>query len=73
MSLKDRITDDMKTAMRGGDKLRLGTIRMLKAAIQQREVDDRRDMTDPEVLQIIEKHLQTDSWLLLLDVVFSQL
>jgi uncharacterized protein YqeY len=55
MSLKARITDDMKAAMRGGEKLRLGNIRMLMAAIKQREVDDRRDMTDPEILQIVEK------------------
>jgi uncharacterized protein YqeY len=55
MTLKAQITDDMKAAMRSGDKLRLGTIRMLLAAIKQREVDDRRDMTDPDVLQIIDK------------------
>ena len=53
--LKAQITEDMKTAMRGGDKLRLGTIRMLMAAIKQREVDDRREMTDADVLQIAEK------------------
>lgn len=41
--------------MRGGEKLRLGTIRMLMAAIKQREVDDRREMSEAEVLQIIEK------------------
>lgn len=55
MSLKARVNEDMKTALRGGDKLRLGTIRMLMAAIKQREVDDRREMTDGDVLQIIEK------------------
>ena len=55
MSLKARITDDMKVAMRGGEKLRLGTIRMLLAAIKQREVDDRREMSDAENLQIVEK------------------
>lgn len=55
MSLKAQINDDMKAAMRGGEKLRLGTIRMLMAAVKQREVDDRREMTDPEVLQIVEK------------------
>ncbi len=58
MLLKAQITEDMKAAMRGGDKLRLSTIRMLLAAIKQREVDDRREMTDPEVLQIIEKQLK---------------
>ncbi|CAG0940863.1 putative protein YqeY [Gammaproteobacteria bacterium] len=55
MSLKARINDDMKAAMRGGEKLRLGTIRMLMAAIKQREVDDRREMADTDVLQIVEK------------------
>jgi uncharacterized protein YqeY len=55
MSLKARVNEDMKAALRGGEKLRLGTIRMLMAAIQQREVDDRREMSDGEVLQIVEK------------------
>ena len=55
MSLKARINDDMKAAMRGGDKVRLLTIRMLMAAIKQREVDDRREMADADVLQIVEK------------------
>jgi len=41
MSLKDRITDDMKTAMRSGEKERLGVIRMITSAIKQREVDER--------------------------------
>ena len=55
MSLKAQINEDMKAAMRGGEKLRLATIRMLLAAIKQREVDDRREMSDAEVLQITEK------------------
>ena len=55
MTLKARITEDMKAAMRGGEKVRLGTIRMLLAAIKQREVDDRREMSDADVLQIVEK------------------
>ena len=55
MSLKAKVTDDMKAALRGGDKLRLSTVRMLLAAIKQREVDDRREMTDGECLQIVEK------------------
>ena len=55
MSLKARVNEDMKAALRGGEKLRLGTIRMLIAAIKQREIDDRREMTDAEVLQIVEK------------------
>ncbi len=55
MSLKAQVNEDMKSAMRGGEKLRLGTIRMLMAAVKQREVDERREMTDGEVLQIVEK------------------
>ena len=55
MSLKAQITEDMKAALRAGEKDRLGTIRMLLAAIKQREVDDRREMSDAEVLQIVEK------------------
>ena len=54
-SLKDRITEDMKAAMRGGDKERLGTIRMLQAAIKQREVDERITLDDAQVLAVIEK------------------
>jgi uncharacterized protein YqeY len=57
-SLKARITEDMKEALRAGDKLRLGAVRMLLAAIKQREVDDRRDMTDGDVLQIVEKAIK---------------
>jgi hypothetical protein len=55
MSLKAQINEDMKAAMRGGEKLRLSTIRMLMAAIKQREVDERREMADADVLQIVEK------------------
>jgi uncharacterized protein YqeY len=55
MSLKARITEDMKSALRGGDKLRLGTVRMLMAAVKQREVDDRREMGEADILQIVEK------------------
>ncbi len=55
MSLKDRITEDMKAAMRAKDSERLGTIRMLQAAIKQREVDERVTMDDTQVLAIIEK------------------
>jgi uncharacterized protein YqeY len=53
--LKERITEDMKAAMRGGDKERLGTIRMLQAAIKQREVDERITLDDTQVLAVIEK------------------
>lgn len=54
-ALKDRIQDDMKSAMRAGEKERLVTIRMLLAAIKQREVDERTETTDTAVLQILEK------------------
>jgi uncharacterized protein YqeY len=57
-TLKDRITEDMKTAMRGGDKERLGTIRMLQAAIKQREVDERITLDDAQVLAVLEKMIK---------------
>ena len=53
--LKDQITADMKTAMKAGEKERLAVIRMLKAAIQRREVDERIELDDASVLKIIEK------------------
>jgi len=55
MSLKQRITEEMKDAMRARDAARLSTIRLLQAAIKQREVDERREMTDADVLSIIDK------------------
>ena len=55
MTLKARITEDMKAAMRAKDAARLSTIRLLLAAIKQREVDERKDMTDADVASIIEK------------------
>jgi hypothetical protein len=55
MTLKARITEDMKDAMRAKDTARLSTIRLLLAAIKQREVDERKDMTDEDVLAVIEK------------------
>jgi uncharacterized protein len=55
MTLKSRITEDMKTAMRAKDAARLSTIRLLLAAIKQREVDERRDMSDADVATIIDK------------------
>ncbi|MBV9724812.1 MAG: GatB/YqeY domain-containing protein [Gammaproteobacteria bacterium] len=58
MALKDRVTDDMKTAMRAGDKERLATIRLLLAAIKQREVDERITLDDGQVLAVIEKMLK---------------
>ena len=55
MSLKQRITDDMKTAMREKDTARLGTIRLLLAAMKQREVDERIELTDEQIVAIIDK------------------
>jgi uncharacterized protein YqeY len=55
MTLKTRITEDMKIAMRAKDTARLSTIRLLLAAIKQREVDERRDMADADVAVIIDK------------------
>jgi uncharacterized protein len=55
MSLKDRITDDMKAAMRAKDADRLSTIRMLLAAIKQREVDERITLDDAAVVAIVDK------------------
>jgi hypothetical protein len=55
MSLKERITEDMKTAMRGAQKERLATVRMLLAAIKQREVDERISLDDSQVLAVLEK------------------
>jgi uncharacterized protein len=57
-TLKDRITEDMKTAMRAGEKERLGTIRMLQAGIKQREVDERITLDDAQVLAVIEKMIK---------------
>ena len=55
MSLKERITEDMKSAMRSGEKERLATIRLITAAIKQREVDERITLDDVQVLSVIEK------------------
>ena len=55
MSLKQQLTDDMKSAMKAGEKDRLGTIRLINAAIKQKEVDERVEMTDPLVLAVLEK------------------
>jgi uncharacterized protein YqeY len=55
MTLKTRITEDMKDAMRAKDTARLSPIRMLLAAIKQREVDERKELTDADVLAVIEK------------------
>jgi uncharacterized protein YqeY len=58
MTLKARITDDMKTAMRAKDAPRLSAIRLLLAAIKQREVDERKDMSDTDVMSVIEKMIK---------------
>jgi uncharacterized protein YqeY len=58
MSLKERITDDMKAAMRSGEKERLGVIRMITSAIKQREVDERISLDDAQVLSVLEKMIK---------------
>jgi len=58
MSLKARITEDMKAAMRAGEKDRLSCIRMLQAGIQQREVDERIELDDAQVLAVIDKMIK---------------
>jgi len=55
MTLKERITEDMKSALRAHEAARLSTIRLLLAAIKQREVDERRALTDADVLAVIDK------------------
>lgn len=55
MSLKQQLTDDMKTAMKAGEKHRLGVIRLINAAIKQREVDERIELDDAAVLAVLEK------------------
>lgn len=57
-SLKDRVTEDMKAAMRAKDSERLGTIRMITSAIKQREVDERIQLDDTQVLSVIEKMIK---------------
>lgn len=59
MSLKERITEDMKAAMRAKDADTLGTIRMLQAAIKQREVDERITLDDAQVMAVLEKMIKT--------------
>jgi uncharacterized protein YqeY len=58
MSLKQQITEDMKTAMRAKETARLGAIRLLLAAMKQREVDERIELTDADVVAIIEKMMK---------------
>jgi hypothetical protein len=58
MTLKAQLMEDMKIAMKAGEKDRLGVIRLINAAIKQREVDERIEMTDPLVLAVLEKMLK---------------
>ena len=58
MALKERVTEDMKAAMRAGEKERLATVRLLLAAIKQREVDERITLDDGQVLAVIEKMIK---------------
>lgn len=58
MSLKAQISEDMKAAMRAKDTARLGTIRLLQAAIKQREVDERVELDDAAIIAVIEKMLK---------------
>jgi len=58
MALRDRITEDMKSAMRAGEKERLATIRLALAAIKQREVDERITLDDAQVLAVLEKMIK---------------
>ena len=58
MSLKSQLIEDMKTAMKAGEKDRLGVIRLVNAAIKQREVDERIELDDTQVLAVLEKMLK---------------
>src|SRR5207248_6621779 len=58
MALRDRITEDMKSAMRAGEKERLAAIRLALAAIKQREVDERITLDDGQVLAVLEKMIK---------------
>ena len=58
MTLKTQLNDDMKAAMKGGDKDRLAVIRLINAAIKQREVDERIQLDDTQVLSVLEKMLK---------------
>ena len=58
MSLKHQITDDMKSAMRSKDSERLGAVRLILSAIKQKEVDERVELIDEDIVSIIEKMLK---------------
>ena len=55
MTLKQQLTDDMKAAMKGGDKHSLGVIRLMNAAIKQREIDERIELDDAQVLAVLDR------------------
>ena len=58
MALKAQISDDMKAAMRSKDTQRLSAIRLLLAAIKQREVDERKELDDQEIIGVVEKMIK---------------
>ncbi len=58
MSLKQRVNDDVKAAMRGGDARRRDALRLLTAALKQREVDERKELTDVDVVAVIERMIK---------------
>lgn len=58
MSLKQRLSDDMKTAMKAGDKVSLGVIRLMHAAIRQKEIDERIDLDDTQVIAVLDKMIK---------------
>jgi uncharacterized protein YqeY len=58
MTIKARINDDVKAAMRGGDARRRDALRLLLAALKQREVDERKELADPDVIAVIDKMLK---------------
>ncbi|MEY3219489.1 MAG: hypothetical protein RIT27_846 [Pseudomonadota bacterium] len=58
MSLKAQLSDDMKTAMKAGEKARLAVIRLALAAIKQREVDERSELDDPQILAVLDKMIK---------------
>ena len=58
MSFQEQIQDQINKSLKDGDRLRLNTLRMLKAAIQQKEIDSRTDLSDSECLSIVEKQVQ---------------
>lgn len=58
MTLREKINDDVKSAMRSGDTVRRDTIRLLLAALKQREVDERKTLSDADVLGVIEKMIK---------------